>query len=74
MFLQAQTAQLRVPWALAGQGLRSAIDVGAHRRNTQRTADPVENELFHRAFWCLQILDTEKSKALGRPVNLAEEE
>lgn len=74
MFLRVQNGQPRISWALAGQGLRAAIDVGAHRRGTQRGKDPIENELFRRAFWCLIILDVEMSGILGRPVNLSEEE
>ncbi|KAL7416421.1 fungal-specific transcription factor domain-containing protein [Mrakia frigida] len=72
MFLRVQCGQPRASWMITGQGLRAAVDIGAHRRGTQRSDDPVENELFRRAFWCLQVLDIEFSGNLGRPSNLPE--
>ncbi|KIY73718.1 hypothetical protein CYLTODRAFT_365239 [Cylindrobasidium torrendii FP15055 ss-10] len=55
-------------WTLAGQGIKLAQDVGAHRR---RPFDPetwhVEDEMLKRTFWAMVIIDILTSAITGRP-------
>ncbi|ODN75299.1 hypothetical protein L202_06481 [Cryptococcus amylolentus CBS 6039] len=55
-------------WTLAGSGLRSTQELGIHMRATLHQADPVQREMFTRAFWCLYHLDRLNSSIIGRTV------
>lgn len=38
-------------WAIVGLGLRTAQELGAHRRRRYSSTPTVEGELMKRAFW-----------------------
>lgn len=38
-------------WTLIGIGMRTAQDLGAHRRKTYASMPKAQGELFKRAFW-----------------------
>ncbi|KAF8198781.1 fungal-specific transcription factor domain-containing protein [Mycena galopus ATCC 62051] len=52
-------------WTLVGIGVRMAVEMGVHRRQTG--AHTVEAELWRRAFWVLVSYDRILSLGLGRP-------
>jgi hypothetical protein len=60
-------------WIMVGIGLRLAQDLGAHSRQSHRTALTVEDELLKRAFWALLVFDVWTSSYLGRPLAISEE-
>ncbi|KAF9268426.1 hypothetical protein L218DRAFT_954789 [Marasmius fiardii PR-910] len=53
-------------WTLIGIGIRSAQEMGVHRKPAQ-SRNAVEDELFKRAFWLLVSVDLFFSAFLGRP-------
>ncbi|KAJ6617450.1 hypothetical protein B0H10DRAFT_1319252 [Mycena sp. CBHHK59/15] len=48
-----------------------AQDVGAHRRIRSTHGDPLESEIYKRAFWLLFSMDTIMSSLMGRPRSTA---
>ncbi|KZT39109.1 hypothetical protein SISSUDRAFT_1003901 [Sistotremastrum suecicum HHB10207 ss-3] len=73
MFLQGSSAP-HAGWTMVGVGIRLAQDVGAHRRKVQHGDNPVEDELWKRAFWCLVAQDRLASSSLGRPCAIQDED
>ncbi|KAL1945640.1 hypothetical protein VTO73DRAFT_1642 [Trametes versicolor] len=61
-------------WTLIGIGIRTAQDLGTHRRKTYASMPKAQGELFRRAFWCLLMLDRMLSFSLGRPCALQDED
>ncbi|KAL0069688.1 Gypsy retrotransposon integrase-like protein 1 [Marasmius tenuissimus] len=53
-------------WTLVGVGIRSAQEIGLHRKSTS-SEKTVEDELWRRAFWILVLMDVFLSASLGRP-------
>ncbi|KAF9078420.1 fungal-specific transcription factor domain-containing protein [Rhodocollybia butyracea] len=59
-----------ISWVLISPGIRLAETIGVHRSGFGKgkfARDPVEVELWKRAFWQLIVFDTASSMALGRP-------
>ncbi|QRV93178.1 Fungal specific transcription factor domain [Ceratobasidium sp. AG-Ba] len=56
-------------WIIVGLGLRSAQDVGMHRRRVPPEGETlsVEDEMKKRAFWALLCLDRVMGLQMGRP-------
>ncbi|CAE7182368.1 unnamed protein product [Rhizoctonia solani] len=56
-------------WIIVGLGLRSAQDVGMHRRRVPPPGEAlsVEDEMKKRAFWALLFLDRTTGLQMGRP-------
>ena len=54
LFLHGSTAP-QATWAVIGAGIRAAIDIGAHRRKMYASTPTVEEELWRRAFWCVDL-------------------
>jgi hypothetical protein len=50
MFLRGSSVP-HCSWILAGLGLRTAQDMGAHRRETYNSVPTPEDESLKRAFW-----------------------
>lgn len=61
-------------WIDLGIGIRVAQDVGAHRKNSKPSRDPVEAEQWKRTFWCFVTLDRLVSSGLGQSLTVHEEE
>ncbi|EKM53328.1 uncharacterized protein PHACADRAFT_259611 [Phanerochaete carnosa HHB-10118-sp] len=55
-------------------GLRSAMDLGAHKRKVYRQTPNTDDELLKRAFWVLVVLDRTLSCILGRPCCIQDED
>ncbi|KAL7412715.1 fungal-specific transcription factor domain-containing protein [Mrakia frigida] len=74
VFLLMQSANMRFAWSVIRDGLGRAVDVGIHRRGgSKRSKDPLETDLYRRAFYCLHLLDIQVSSMSGRPPNLSED-
>ncbi|CEL53566.1 putative transcriptional regulatory protein C3C7,04 OS=Schizosaccharomyces pombe (strain 972 / ATCC 24843) GN=SPAC3C7.04 PE=3 SV=1 [Rhizoctonia solani AG-1 IB] len=56
-------------WIIIGLGLRSAQDVGMHRRRVPPPGESlsIEDEMKKRAFWALLFLDRTTGLQMGRP-------
>ncbi|CAE6422895.1 unnamed protein product [Rhizoctonia solani] len=56
-------------WIIVGLGLRSAQDVGMHRRRVPPPGEnlSIEDEMKKRAFWALLFLDRTTGMQMGRP-------
>ena len=52
VFLQS-TNTPQASWPLIGMGIRAAVDVGAHRKHMYSSIPTSEEELWRRAFWCV---------------------
>ncbi|RPD58806.1 hypothetical protein L226DRAFT_471190 [Lentinus tigrinus ALCF2SS1-7] len=72
-FLSGSTAP-QATWTLIGNGIRRAVDVGAHRRNVYNAKPTIEDELWKRAFWSLVVSEWTHSYGLGRPAAIHDED
>ncbi|KAK0496596.1 fungal-specific transcription factor domain-containing protein [Armillaria luteobubalina] len=61
-------------WTLIGAGLRSAIDIGLHRRKPDGYKFTAEDELKKRSFWALIFLDRLVGLYAGYPAMMRDEE
>ncbi|KAF9265364.1 hypothetical protein L218DRAFT_169470 [Marasmius fiardii PR-910] len=62
-------------WYLVGLGIRTALDMGAHRRMSEAQHPTVEGEQRKRAFWVLIVLDRLISGVfVGRPFAIREDD
>ncbi|KAK0204261.1 fungal-specific transcription factor domain-containing protein [Desarmillaria ectypa] len=61
-------------WMIIGIGLRSAIEIGLHRRKPEGYKLTVADELKKRSFWALIIFDRLSSLYIGRPIMVQEED
>ncbi|PBK87779.1 hypothetical protein ARMGADRAFT_1085107 [Armillaria gallica] len=61
-------------WTMIGVGLRSAIDIGLHRRKPKGNEFTVEDELKKRSFWALIVLDRLVGLYVGYPAMIQDEE
>ncbi|KAE9390591.1 hypothetical protein BT96DRAFT_925780 [Gymnopus androsaceus JB14] len=52
---------------LISLGIRVAQQRGVHKREFAVQGNPIETELWRRAFWCLIVFDIYGSTTLGRP-------
>ncbi|KIK68679.1 hypothetical protein GYMLUDRAFT_215462 [Collybiopsis luxurians FD-317 M1] len=61
------THMAEASWILIGRGIQLAQMIGVHRSSFGKGRNPVDVELWKRAFWQLEFFDTSLSMALGRP-------
>ncbi|KZV68285.1 hypothetical protein PENSPDRAFT_22299 [Peniophora sp. CONT] len=61
-------------WMFTGNGVRLALDIGAHKRRAYGIKPTLEDEMFKRTFWALVYLDRTLSASMGRPCNIQEED
>ncbi|KAI0351878.1 hypothetical protein OH77DRAFT_1429177 [Trametes cingulata] len=61
-------------WRMIGEGMRNALDVGAHRKSMYNPKPTVEEELWRRAFWILLTFEWTSSYGQGRPHCVHDEE
>ncbi|KAK7053471.1 Gypsy retrotransposon integrase-like protein 1 [Paramarasmius palmivorus] len=61
-------------WMLVGIGMRSAEELGLHRRKPEGIKLTAEYEQLKRAFWVLVVLDRLVSNFSGRPTAIREDE
>ncbi|KAJ6540803.1 fungal-specific transcription factor domain-containing protein [Mycena vulgaris] len=63
-----RTSNPRFCWSIVSFGLRIGEDIGAYRRKVRTPTITTEEELEKRAFWFLQLFDTQLCATLGRSV------
>ncbi|KAJ6479238.1 fungal-specific transcription factor domain-containing protein [Mycena vitilis] len=64
----------RQSWILCNLGIRTAQEIGAHRRSRYSSGSKAEQEMLKRAFWTLLSMDTLINVLFGRPtVSTAED-
>ncbi|KAK0477971.1 fungal-specific transcription factor domain-containing protein [Armillaria novae-zelandiae] len=68
------TSVPEIGWILIGTGLRSAIDIGLHRRRPGGYKFTVDDELKKRSFWALVVLDRLIGLYVGYPAMMRDEE
>ncbi|KAI0312023.1 fungal-specific transcription factor domain-containing protein [Amylostereum chailletii] len=73
IFLWASSAS-QAGWAMAGLGIRRALEVGAHRTKMYKNVPRFEEELWKRAFWSLWMDDRMHATWSGRPCALQEDD
>ncbi|ODO02940.1 hypothetical protein I350_05782 [Cryptococcus amylolentus CBS 6273] len=67
-FLQGSTTLPHNLHNVYSIGISSAQDLGIHIRSLMEHVNPVEKELYVRAYWCLYHIDRHSSVFFGRPM------
>ncbi|WVQ76607.1 hypothetical protein IAR50_006280 [Cryptococcus sp. DSM 104548] len=70
-FIQASTTP-QMSAHLAGSALRSSQELGIHLSSVLERLEPIERELYKRAFWCLYHQDRYSCAMVGRSVAMAD--
>ncbi|PIL25372.1 transcription factor [Ganoderma sinense ZZ0214-1] len=61
-------------WTHIGLGVRTGIDIGAHRKRMYGAIPTIEQELMRRAFWILVLMDWGAAYNTGRPTSIHDED
>ncbi|KNG86003.1 hypothetical protein ANOM_005787 [Aspergillus nomiae NRRL 13137] len=59
-------------WYMIGLAMRTAIDLGLHRKANEVNLDPFTTQLRRRLFWTVYYLERVVSMSLGRPFSIAD--
>ena len=59
-------------WYMIGLAMRTAIDLGLHRKANEVNLDPFTAQLRRRLFWTVYYLERVVSMSLGRPFSIAD--
>ncbi|KAL3474322.1 fungal-specific transcription factor domain-containing protein [Aspergillus californicus] len=59
-------------WYMIGLAMRTAIDLGLHRRANEINLDPITAQMRRRLFWTVYYLERVVSMSLGRPFSIAD--
>ncbi|KAE8383334.1 hypothetical protein BDV26DRAFT_277281 [Aspergillus bertholletiae] len=59
-------------WYMIGLAMRTAIDLGLHRKANEVNLDPFTAQLRRRLFWTVYYLERVISMSLGRPFSIAD--
>ncbi|GFF28727.1 uncharacterized transcriptional regulatory protein YLR278C [Aspergillus udagawae] len=59
-------------WYLIGLAMRTAIDLGLHRKANEINLDPWTAQMRRRLFWTIYYLERVISMSLGRPFSIAD--
>ncbi|KAE8329340.1 hypothetical protein BDV39DRAFT_191548 [Aspergillus sergii] len=59
-------------WYMIGLAMRTAIDLGLHRKANEVSLDPFTAQLRRRLFWTVYYLERVVSMSLGRPFSIAD--
>ncbi|KAI9927402.1 hypothetical protein AWENTII_006207 [Aspergillus wentii] len=59
-------------WYMVGLAMRTAIDLGLHRKANEAHLDPFTAQMRRRLFWTVYYLERVVSMSLGRPFSLAD--
>ncbi|KAF8320305.1 hypothetical protein DL93DRAFT_2052825, partial [Clavulina sp. PMI_390] len=73
-YFLATSSRLHSAWTVVGMGIRSAQNIGMHRRKSRKESPLWKDEQHKRVFWCLIALDRHISSALGRPLVCKDED
>ncbi|KAL4807383.1 fungal-specific transcription factor domain-containing protein [Aspergillus unguis] len=59
-------------WYMVGLAMRTAIDLGLHRKANESNLDPITAQMRRRLFWTVYYLERVVSISLGRPFSIAD--
>ena len=59
-------------WYMIGLAMRTAIDIGLHRKANEINLDPFTAQMHRRLFWTVYYLERVVSMSLGRPFSIAD--
>lgn len=59
-------------WYMIGLAMRTAIDMGLHRKANEINLDPFTAQMHRRLFWTVYYLERVVSMSLGRPFSLSD--
>jgi hypothetical protein len=59
-------------WYMIGLAMRTAIDLGLHRKANESNLDPFTTQMRRRLFWTVYYLERVVSMSLGRPFSISD--
>ncbi|KAA8652343.1 putative C6 transcription factor [Aspergillus tanneri] len=59
-------------WYMVGLAMRTAIDLGLHRKANEIHLDPIAAQMRRRLFWTVYYVERVVSMSLGRPFSIAD--
>jgi len=67
-----RTASSHGMWYMIGLAMRTAIDLGLHRKANEINMDPFTTQMRRRLFWVVYYLERVVSMSLGRPFSISD--
>lgn len=67
-----RTATSHGMWYMIGLAMRTAIDLGLHRRANELNLEPFVAQMRRRLFWTVYYLERVVSMSLGRPFSISD--
>ncbi|CAI7640352.1 unnamed protein product [Penicillium glandicola] len=67
-----RTASSHGMWYMVGLAMRTAIDLGLHRKANESNMDPFTTQIRRRLFWTVYYLERVISMSLGRPFSISD--
>ncbi|KAJ5170736.1 Transcription factor [Penicillium coprophilum] len=67
-----RTASSHGMWYMIGLAMRTAIDLGLHRKANESNLDPFTTQMRRRLFWTVYYLERVVSMSLGRPFSISD--
>ncbi|KAK4861357.1 hypothetical protein LT330_004273 [Penicillium expansum] len=67
-----RTASSHGMWYMIGLAMRTAIDLGLHRKAYETNMDPFTTQMRRRLFWTVYYLERVVSMSLGRPFSISD--
>lgn len=67
-----RTATSHGMWYMVGLAMRTAIDLGLHRKANEFNMDPFTAQMRRRLFWTVYYLERVVSMSLGRPFSISD--
>lgn len=67
-----RTATSHGMWYMVGLAMRTAIDLGLHRKINENKIDPFTVQVRRRLFWTVYYLERVVSISLGRPLSISD--
>ncbi|KAJ5233014.1 hypothetical protein N7468_005970 [Penicillium chermesinum] len=67
-----RTATSHGMWYMIGLAMRTAIDLGLHRKANEINMDPFSAQMRRRLFWTVYYLERGVSVSLGRPFSISD--
>ncbi|KAJ5668925.1 hypothetical protein N7462_009995 [Penicillium macrosclerotiorum] len=67
-----RTASSHGMWYMIGLAMRTAIDLGLHRKANEINMDPFTVQMRRRLFWVVYYLERVVSMSLGRPFSISD--
>lgn len=67
-----RTASSHGMWYMIGLAMRTAIDLGLHRKANETNMDPFTAQMRRRLFWVVYYLERVVSMSLGRPFSISD--